>query len=36
MGWRPRAVSLAQDFYHEKFSPSGAVTAIGEIHRQVA
>jgi hypothetical protein len=28
--------SLAQDFYHEKFLPSGAVTAIGEIHRQVA
>jgi benzoate/toluate 1,2-dioxygenase reductase component len=24
------------NFYHEKFSPSGAVTAIGEIHRQAA
>ena len=24
------------NFYHEKFSPSGAVTAIGEIHRRAA
>ena len=32
----PRAVSLGQDFYCEKFSPSGAVSTIGEIHRQVA
>jgi hypothetical protein len=32
----PRAVSSAQDFYCEKFSPSGVVSTIGEIHRQVA
>jgi len=24
------------NFYYEKFSPSGAVTTIGEIHRQAA
>jgi benzoate/toluate 1,2-dioxygenase reductase subunit len=24
------------NFYYEKFSPSGAVTAIGETHRQAA
>jgi hypothetical protein len=24
-----------KDFYYEKFSPSGAVTAIDEIHRHV-
>ena len=26
----------AGNFYYEKFSPSGAVTAIGETHRQAA
>ena len=27
---------MPANFYHEKFSPSGAVTAIGETHRQAA
>jgi benzoate/toluate 1,2-dioxygenase reductase subunit len=35
-GWlSERGVSPA-NFYYEKFSPSGAVTAIGETHRQAA
>jgi benzoate/toluate 1,2-dioxygenase reductase component len=32
---RERGVTPA-NFYHEKFSPSGAASAIGEIHRQAA
>ena len=35
-GWLAGQGIQPANFYYEKFSPSGAVTAIGEVHRQVA
>ena len=35
-GWLAGQGIQPANFYYEKFSPSGAVTAIGETHRQVA
>jgi benzoate/toluate 1,2-dioxygenase reductase subunit len=35
-GWLAEQGIAPANFYHEKFSPSGAVTTIGETHRQAA
>jgi benzoate/toluate 1,2-dioxygenase reductase component len=35
-GWLAEQGIAPANFYFEKFSPSGAVTTIGETHRQAA
>ena len=35
-GWLAEQGITPANFYYEKFSPSGAVTTIGETHRQAA
>ena len=35
-GWLDEQGVAPANFYYEKFSPSGAVTTIGESHRQAA